>query len=287
MSRLNEENASYISFMMFYWESFRVEKDKEREREKERETKREREREREREKERERERARERKEDIQKSQIQMELPPKRPSQAVPLQLRCFSGSMSTFKEFVQRRRWEVVGVCSGSELGRRCNPRSVMSLQLDSCINSERETDFVDPLVTPCFSFGGVAPKVMNWDQQNWILVQRWEDGGEGKLHWVVLTGFVNGDRNWYWLLGRSFHPYWWSFCLIPFGKWSEQRFMTYHTRSLIIGNGPSELRRFVSNGSIPGFMHADTAKHLVNAAIGNPFKKGAYIAHRVFLIDW
>ncbi|CAJ1411334.1 unnamed protein product [Effrenium voratum] len=70
----------------------------------------------------------------------------------------------------------------------------------------------------------------------------RWEDGGEGKLHWVVLTGFVNGDRNWYW---------------------------------------------FVSNGSIPGFMHADTAKHLVNAAIGNPFKKGAYIAHRVFLIDW
>ncbi|CAJ1356398.1 unnamed protein product [Effrenium voratum] len=43
----------------------------------------------------------------------------------------------------------------------------------------------------------------------------RWEDGGEGKLHWVVLTGFVNGDRNWYW---------------------------------------------FVSNGSIPGFMHADTA---------------------------
>mmetsp|Transcript_4126 Transcript_4126/g.7566 ORF Transcript_4126/g.7566 Transcript_4126/m.7566 type:complete len:167 (-) Transcript_4126:137-637(-) len=70
----------------------------------------------------------------------------------------------------------------------------------------------------------------------------QWEDGDSGKLHWVVLTGFVSGDRDFYW---------------------------------------------FVSNGSVRGWMGAELAEKLVNNAIGNPFKKGAYIAHRVFLVDW
>ncbi|CAE6966269.1 unnamed protein product [Symbiodinium natans] len=35
----------------------------------------------------------------------------------------------------------------------------------------------------------------------------RWSDGDTGKLHWIVLNGFVNNDENWYWFVSNGSIP--------------------------------------------------------------------------------